>query len=194
MNTEWLRDFPSKNGTITNLNIGNFIKTPEIPLFYLDFSMSRKFAGLYHIDSNIVTIHPNVIDIMSDEEFINLVLHEIGHATSKSTNRISRLWDNCPSCEIKEVSKLEEQIAEVISCILHVSIVGVNKVNKRRFVNYLNANKNKFDFPWGEVDDAIRLTVKKEKQEIVLNWSKKMRAFLAKTNILKIKEGVFNGT
>lgn len=194
MNVDWLSNSPSKLKLINQLKIPELIDPSTIPMFCLDYSMSKRFAGLYHIDVHRVTIQPTIIDVCDDERFINLVLHELGHSTSKKTNRIERLWDNCSKKTMQDVYNLEEQIAEVIALIFELTIFNNNTtVNIRAFANYIAGNPSVYDFPWGEIDAVLNTVISKSKLDRSVYWSEKIKKYLTKNNLVRIKQGVFNG-
>jgi predicted metalloprotease with PDZ domain len=194
MNTDWISHSPQRLELVNKLKIPDLITNDQIPLICLDHSMSNKFAGLYHTDVHRITIQPFIIDTSNDERFINLLLHELGHSTSKKTNRIERLWENCDRSNIEEAYKLEEQIAETIALMFELVIFNNNTtVNIKAFAKYMIQNSSVYDLPWGEIESVIQNSIKKEKVASAAYWSEKIKNYLTRNNLVRIKQGVFNG-
>jgi hypothetical protein len=194
MNIEWLTSYPSRKNLIRSLPISKILKQDNLPEFKVNDRLSKKIAGLYHIENHKVDILPYAAESYTPERFVNLILHEIGHSTARSTNRWERLLANTPARSIEEVTKLEEQIAETIAMILNLVIFNTAEgCNLREFRKYIITNSNRYRIPWEEVTLAIETLVDPNEFKLYTKWSNVLKKYMINTNIVSIKEGVFNG-
>lgn len=194
MDYTWLKKYPEQKRILDSMNVSNFFNSQLLPEFNIDSRMSKKYAGMYHIEEHRVSFLPVAVKYFAPERFINLLFHEIGHSTSKQTNRWNRLFENTPKRSFDEVEKLEEQIAETIAMILTLTLFNTSKgCNERDFVKYIINNNSVYRLPWEEVSLAVESIVDCSKLDSCKKWTNVLKRFMVNSNITSIKEGVFNG-
>ena len=193
MDCSWMNEYPEKRYTVESIRLNNVFNSSKLPEFSIDPQCSKKWEALYWYDSHTVTVQKRALKTSDDERFINIILHELGHSTSKYTNRWERIIGNS-AFNIKQAKMLEEQIAEILSLIFRFTLFDTSRgSNVKQFNDYMILCRSKYKIPWGEIDNAIKSILMEEEIEKALMWSGVVRRYIARHSIADIKEGVFNG-
>lgn len=193
MDYSWLVGHPDKRLLIESTKLSNVFVESKLPQFLIDTKSSSKWKALYWYDSHTISFQKRYLSCDDNEEFINIILHELGHSTSKYTNRWERILANS-YFNINQAKMLEEQIAEILSLIFRFTLFGTAKgSNLKQFVDYMTMCKSKYKVPWGEIESAIQSILTEDEIEKAMIWSGIVRNYLVKKSIVQIKEGVFNG-
>lgn len=193
MDYSWMIDFPQKKSLLESVNISSLFFESKLPYFTLDPINSKKWLALYWFDEHKVTIQKQLLKNHDEDECINVILHELGHSTTKYTNRWNRLIANS-GLQMNQVKMLEEQIAEILALIFRFTLFGTAKgTNIKQFKEYMFKFKSKYAIPWEEVDNAIRSLVVGCQQENALVWSDVVRKYIVRHSIADVKGGIFNG-
>ncbi len=193
MDCSWITEYPEKKSKIESINIGSVFKENNFPEFMIDPVISKSWLALYWFEEHKVTVQKQLLKTGDDERFINIILHELGHSTSKYTNRWNRIMANC-SFNFKQAKMLEEQIAETLSLIFRFTLFDTSRgSNVTQFNDYMFCHKSSYKIPWGEIDNAISSLVVNSELDKALTWSEVVRKYIVRHSIAEVTEGVFNG-
>jgi len=190
-NIEWLREYPERVCSLDLVNMDNTFKS--MPVFQVTDRMNVQHLAEYDFVAKTISFRPDHLKVMTEERFINALLHEMGHYTSALTNRWERIWANAGLRRIDSIKATEEQIAETLALIFHLTVFDYNRsCNLRAYNDYMILNKSDFSLPWGEIELAVKEIISEDLLDNALFWTVKVRNYIAKRSLITIKDGVFN--